>query len=253
MNRATLSCLVAFAVGVGACPRAVGQSARDVVQKAIDAHGGAALLKQYPACKLSAKGTFHIMGRDVVFESAQWAQAPDKYKNVLMLSLEGQTVAATQVYNAGKVTFMVGDKAQTLSEAQIDDIKQNMHSEYLCATLLPLLDEKNVTLSLIGKADKVLGRDVVGIVAKSSGYKDVKLFFDKKTHLLAKTERKGIDPDQKAVVCESFFLEYKKLDGIVRGIRFEDYDDGKLHLEMTITDYRHLERIDPKEFAIDDR
>ena len=61
------------------------------------------------------------------------------------------------------------------------------------ARMVPLLKEKGYELSLIGE-DKVEGKKVVGVRVTKKDQKDISLFFDKETGLLAKLEYRGADP-----------------------------------------------------------
>jgi hypothetical protein len=236
-------------LAAGAVARA--QSAKDILDKAITAHGGAETLKKYPAGKTTSKGKINIMGLEVATEGETVFQMPDLGKNKLSLDVGGQKVSVIQVFNAGKVKVTANGMAMPLSDAMKDEVKEAFHLQ-LVQNLEPLLDNKAFEVSIIENADKVNGKEVDGLLVKSKGFKDVKIFFDKKSHALVKMDRMGLNEVEKEVKQEMFFLEHKKFDGILRAVKLELHMDGKVFMESEITDYKHLEKVDKKEFDISD-
>src|SRR5262245_45784769 len=79
------------------------QTAKEIVEKAITAHGGADALKKYPAGKANSKGKISIMGLEVAMEGETTFQLPDLLKNNLKLDIGGMKIDVLQIYNAGKV------------------------------------------------------------------------------------------------------------------------------------------------------
>jgi hypothetical protein len=251
MRRPTTWALLAICAFIGAGNRADAETAKEVIQKAIDAHGGADNLKKYPAAKVMSKGKLNILGMELAFESDSTFQLPDLLKNVLKLDVMGMKIEVVQIYNAGKVKVTAAGMAPPVTEAQKGEIKQSLYLQGV-TNLVPLLDGAKYELSSIDSPDKVNGKEVVGMVVKSTGHKDVKVFFDKKTYLLLKMERKGLDPMEKEVDQQMIFLDYKKINGVMHPSKSELLMEGKKFMESELVDYKDLDKVDKKEFDISD-
>lgn len=234
-----------------AAATAQAESAKEILDKAIAAHGGADVLKKYPAGKATTTGKINIMGLEVAMEGETIYQLPDLGRNKLTLDIGGNKVKVVQVFNGGKVKVTANEMAAPLSDAMKDEVKEAFHLQSV-QNLAPMLDNKAFEVSVIENADKVKGKDVDGLLVKSKGHKDVKVFFDKKTSVLVKMERMGLNEVEKEVKQEMIFLDFKKFDGILRPVKTELHMEGKLFMESEVTDYQHLEKIDKKEFDISD-
>jgi hypothetical protein len=231
--------------------RARSETAKEVVEKAIAAHGGADNLKKYSAAKTKTKGTISVMGLELEFDGESAYQFPDQMRNILKLDVMGVKVTVVQIYNAGKLKVTANDMSPPISDAQKNEIKESLHLANI-QNLVGLLDGKKFELSLIDKTDKVGDKEVVGVLVKSKGYKDLKVFFDKKSHVILKMERKGLDPTEKEVNQVLIFSDMKKYDGILRPGKSELSMDGKKFMTSETVEYKHLDKIDKKEFEISD-
>src|SRR6185437_16134443 len=99
------------------------------------------------------------------------------------------------------------------------------------------LKDKSYKLSPLGEM-KVKGKDTVGVQVTKKGFRDVNLYFDKKTHVLLKAEYQAVDDATKREVNqEKFFLEYKDVgDGFKVPAKLEIHNDGKKAAEIEITE-----------------
>jgi hypothetical protein len=116
--------------------------------------------------------------------------------------------------------------------------------------LYPLLDAAKYALAAEA-AGVVDGRPASVLLVKSKGLKDARLYFDQKTGLLAAMRREGLNPEQKKVDEFTIFSEYKAVGGMMVPMRSRVSHDGKAFLEITVADYRPLETIDEKTFAVE--
>ncbi len=227
------------------------QTAKEIIKKVIEANGGEETLKKYPAAKITLKGTMNVMGMDVSISGEDLFVVPGMKKNTIHLEIGGQKATLIQVYNNGKSRMTVNGRELPVSTALKDEMKQ-VNNIQAISQCLPLLDEKIYEVSTIEKPDNVDDMPVVGLLVKAKGYKDVKLFFDAKTHFCVKIERRGLDPQEKEVKEETFFKGYKKIKGIPQPTKTVTTLDGKKFAEIETTDIQLLEKIDKKEFDVSD-
>ena len=95
------------------------------------------------------------------------------------------------------------------------------------------------------------GRDCAVVSVKAKGLKEVKLSFDKKTGYIAAMHRKGLSPDQKVVDELTIFSDYKTVEGMVVPMRSKVTHDGKAFLELTVTEYKPVEKLDERLFTLE--
>jgi hypothetical protein len=130
----------------------------------------------------------------------------------------------------------------------LKDFKEMSNVVEATHLITPLLDKK-YKLALIDEA-KVDGKPATGIRVSREGFRDLKLHFDKQTHLLVKMERQGLDP-LVGMQCQEtrLYKSCQKMNGRMVPGSVALLRDGKLVLEMQILDYTVLNEIDPREFA----
>jgi len=246
--------LAVFSLGAFVClglaPHVAGQegdSAKALVAKAIKAHGGAKNLAKQKALQVKATGTLDFMNNNK-FSTETFFQEPDKFKNVVEVEINNMNVTVTQVFNGKKFWINVmGKTIELKDEKDIAELKENLYVEKL--TNLVGLTDKGVTLSALGEV-KVNDKAAIGIRASSKGHRDINLYFDKKTHMLVKTETRMVDFQTKQEVSqEKYYSDYKEVDGIQQPRKLIIHQDGKRHITLDITSVTYVDRHEDSVFA----
>lgn len=245
MIASMLSVLVLFAAAPGA---RADDDPKDILKKAIKAHGGEEFLNKHPAARAQNKGKIDLPG----LGEAEFTQdvayfLPDKFKDTMELSVAGQKVSIVTILNGKSISIEAGGKAVDIN----DNIKKSINEAIdmmAMARLTPLLKDKNYELSLFGEA-KVEDKPAVGVRISAKGKKDVTIFFDKKTNLMVKIEHRTTDPNTgNEINQERIMLEYKEKDGIQIPKKVLVKHDGKKFIEAESTEFTFLEKIDDNEF-----
>jgi outer membrane lipoprotein-sorting protein len=221
--------------------------ARSVIDKAIKATGGAERLAKIKAARSKFKGTGEFEGATATLTGESLLQFPGQMKFEAAAEIQGQTVPIIFVLNGDKVWLQVLGATTELKDEELEDAKEGLHAERV-QTLVPLLEDKTFTLTPLGEV-KLNMRDAVGVTVTCKGHKDVNLYFDKATGLLSKTERRALNDAQQEVTEETFFSDYKKIDGVNVPMKHLVHHDGKKYLELEVTEYSFVDRIDDAEFA----
>jgi hypothetical protein len=249
-----LGLVVVFA---GASVAAADEKAEAVVKKAIEAHGGAAALDKYKAGKFNMKGELSIMGLDIAFTGKLAFMSPDKYKMEMDAEIMGQKMTVQQVVNGdktkNKVTF--GGMTIPVPDNEKEELKMAVAMQE-AENLTPLLDSKKFEITAVADEDVEGSKaSVVSIKIKALN-KEAKFYFDQKTNLLVKTAHKGKGPgdggEPKEVMEESLHKDYKKVNGVQTATKMVVSHDGKKFMTIDASDIELLEKIEDKEFAIDD-
>lgn len=246
--RRTLSVMLTATFALAASTaRADDAQARAVVEKAVKALGGEAKLAKAKAETFKGKGKFYGMG-DGIDYTGEWAVEHPKRLRV-KIDVGGGAFTMVRLIDGGKIYMDAnGAKSEVDDKDELAEAKESMHHSWV-SSLLPLKD-KAFTLSMIGEA-KVADRPAVGVRVSHKGRRDVNLFFDKEKGVLLKTETgaKGMDTGWQEVRQETFFSDYKDVDGILHPYAMVVNRDGKKYIEMEVTEMKFHEKLDDTHFA----
>jgi hypothetical protein len=249
MSRVLASVLSA-AVVVGFAPSVRAEdSAKDVLEKAITAHGGAELLTKNKAGQLKAKGKLSLPGvGDVEFTQEASYMLPDKFKESIEMTITGQTISVLTIANGKDISIEAAGMKIEASDAIRDSIKDATHLLAVGQMVGPAR-EKGYELSLTGES-MVDGKPAVGVRASMKGKRDISLFFDAKTYLMVKMEYRTTDPMAGNEFSEERVLkDYKKdNEGNMVPQKVTVIRDGKKYLEAEVTEAKYLEKLPDAEF-----
>ncbi len=227
----------------------------EVIQKAIDAHGGAAALNKAKIAKTTAKGTMNLGGQKIDYATTAIHSLPDKYKLETTGELAKLKLVTSQVLNGKKTKIratLAGADQPLPEKAKDETIQAALVQE--ASLLTPLLEAKKYGLKADKDAD-VNGSAATVIVVTGNGLKELKLFFDKKTNQLVKMQRKGLAPGSAGVVEvdeETFLSDFQKYDAALLPSKVVVMHDKKEFLTMTVTEWKFLDKVEATEFPVDD-
>lgn len=240
---AALCALVAFTPSVWADDKA-----RAVVERAIKAQGGEAKVAKLRTMRIKVEGTAEIVpGQKVELAIEDVWQMPDRYKSTSTATLGGQKVTQTQTINGDKGWIQTADAVQDMPKGALAEMKEQRYAEDL--DRFAFLEDAGAELSLLDEV-KVGGKPAVGVLVKSKGHRDVKLYFDKDSGLLVKREHRVLDPGSgKEVVQEVVFGDYQEKDGLKHYKTITAFRDGKKFVEAKVTGIEFYTKLDEKTFA----
>jgi hypothetical protein len=222
-------------------------AAKAIIAKAIEAEGGAALLKKYQASTAKFKGRFHSEFGDGDMSGTIQAQGADKLRFKMTLKVGGSDVSVLQVVNGDKAWFSLNGNEQELEKEQSAEMREQLHAGQVAD--LRGLDASNVKLTAIGDG-KVGDRPVVGVRVSCAGFRDVDLYFDKDNSLLLKSQTRGKDFTSGLEFTEvKFYRDYKKVNGLAAAHKVEVQRDGKPHAESELTELTLAENLPDSTFA----
>lgn len=247
MSRA-FTLLAGFALILTPVAARAADEPKDVLAKAIKAHGGEDVLTKHKAAQTKTKGKITLPGiGETDFTQEVSSMIPDKLRDTLELTVMGNTVTILTIVNGEKITIEANGKAVDTPDQAKDALKE-LGNVMEIGRLVPLKDKK-YELSLIGE-DKVEGKKVVGVLVKTKDRKDVSVYFDKETGLMAKMEFRGSEPGTgKEVTEERIVTEYgKDKDGRPYPKKVVVKHDGKTFIEAEVSEVTYLEKLDDSVF-----
>src|SRR5262249_5661407 len=126
--------------------------------------------------------------------------------------------------------------------------REEMHAGEV-ADLRGLLAD-GVKLGPLGEST-VDGRPVVGVRVTCAGFRDVKLYFDKEKHLLAKMETRGKDvgPGNKTYTRVTLYSDYKNVSGLMVAFKQVVLHDQKPYISMELSEVTLSETLPDSAFA----
>ena len=177
---------------------------------------------------------------------------PDKFKEAIDFEVMGKKINVVTIANGDKVSIDTTVDGNNVPVKITDEIKDAMkEQQYMmkAARLVALTKDKSFQLEPLGEV-KVEGKPAVGIRVSSKGHKDLSLYFNKDTGLLAKSERRSVDPmSGKEFTEERIILDYEKTkEGIPLPKKVLVKHDGEKHVEAEIVEAKWLEKLDDSEF-----
>jgi outer membrane lipoprotein-sorting protein len=230
-----------------AAPGPAADDASAIIDKAVKAHFPKGMDTKNKALRTKTKGTLHVAGMDLDFTQDVAVQPPDKFKEIMELTVGDKSITVTTVFNGKEAWIRAGDQDVKVTDEILNEFKEAAYGLGLMEGVF--LKDKSVTFALVGEV-KVKGKAAVGVTASRKGNKDINLYFDKETGLLAKVEMRRRDlMSGEEVTEERIITEYQEVDNRKVAKKVEILRDGKAFMEAEATEVKFLEKVDDSEFA----
>ena len=242
--RSTLAAALALAcVGAATAARAGDRDdALAIIDQAVQAQGGADALAKLRTAVRRGEGFLYQGDDKQPFTDEMRLDLPDRWR--LSLEIDKQ-VRFTVAVAGDKGWEALGGKVDDLGPERLKEMREEIYVLWL-ETLLPLRKD-GFDLAPLPEA-KVDGQTVVGVQASSKGRPDVKLYFDKETHLPARVEwsaREAGLPHAKAYLLS----DYRDFDGVKAPTHLVETTDGKKISELTSASYKFPSKADDAAFT----
>jgi hypothetical protein len=221
--------------------------ARALLGRAVKAAGGAKNLARNRAIVAEGKGTYYGMGSPLACTADGAVQFPDRKRIELKLDFQGMNVSYVRVVAGSKGWISLQGNTRAMDKEELADAREDVYYDWV-TTLAPLRDKAFRLTPL--EAIQVDGKGAEGIKVAHKGHGEVRLYFDKESGLLVKGERSVHDKLKgKDVVEESYYSDYKNINGAERPRKRTVKRAGKPFLKVEFTDVKVEEKVDPKTFA----
>jgi hypothetical protein len=218
-----------------------------IVEKAIKAAGGEEKLAKTKAEQWKAKGTIAMMGMKMTYSADYFFQKPGQMRFDIAVDIGEMKMNFTAATD-GKVAWeKMGDMLQEMEAKKGKAFHDQVYTMHLCG-VLPLKD-KDYTLAMADEI-KIDGKEAIGVKVTKKGQRDVTLYFDKKTGLLAKCASTVWDEfTDKEVSQEAFIMDWKEKDGMKHFGKLVIKRDGKDFITEEFSDQKSVDKFDAKTFA----
>jgi hypothetical protein len=240
-------CVAALASCLGGPARAEGEGTKAVLDKAIKALGGEDKLNAVKAATWKTKGTITFNGDDNSFSGQTTAEGLDHFRQEFEGEFGGNKVKGVTVLAGDKGWRKFGDMGGEMDKDALANQKRAVYLQVIPATILPLKG-KGFKVEAAGE-EKVGDKPAVCLKVTGPDGKDFKLYFDKESGLPVKQVAKVVGFMGDEFTQETTFGGYKDFGGIKRATKVENKRDGEKFLTQEITDFKVLDKVDPKTFT----
>jgi hypothetical protein len=210
---------------------APGQTAKDVLDKMIEAQGGRKALSAVKDSTISGSLEMNIMGMTMSGTITMHQKEPDKMRMDMAFSAQGMDMTISQACDGEKAwtTDPQSGSVQALTGKQLEDMKKQALGTD--ATLHP--DKYGISFAFKGK-EKIEAKEYLVLEQIYKDGEKITMYIDPATYLIFKTKGPGTDPQTGAEVeAETFFSEYKKVGEITMAHVMSIHQSGAEFLRMT--------------------
>jgi hypothetical protein len=216
-----------------------------VIDRAIDARGGATRLAKARLMIRLARGTQTSGNVEVSFSTDLTVALPDRLRDVILSEGSGPKQRLERVINRNKGWVAGPGKVEEIAKRELEPLLEEVYMIWI-ETLAPLRD-RAFELTLL--PDERIDRRPAQVVRVShKDHADAKLFFDRETHLLVKVQFRG-QQGALGVLKEYVFSDYKEFDGLRMPRRQVEYVNGDRTGELRTSTYRFPDKVDDSLFA----
>jgi hypothetical protein len=185
---------------------------RVFLENAIKAMGGEELLGRPFATHFTMRGTVPLGGKETYSLTGEvFIQPNGDYKYALDLNINQAPFNLTMALVGDNGWRSFSDMLEDLDAPNLAELKLGRYYDRV-TRLVPLLKDKSFTLASLGES-KAKDTPVIGVKVASKGQPDIRLFFDKTSSLLVKTEYRAKTPGQdREMLHESYYSDWRVPD-----------------------------------------
>jgi hypothetical protein len=234
-------------LGLGRLALADGQDAKAVIDKAVKALGGPEKLGAAKAVRWKTKGKISRNDEESDFSTKVTAEGIDKVRQEFEGEFGGNPVKGVTVIDGDKGWRKFGEETNALEGDRLANQKRSAYLQ-LVPEMPSLLKGEGFKVEA-GEEEKVGGKPAAVLKVTGPDGKDFQLFFDKESGLPVKLTATVMGRGGNEFAQVTTFANYKDFDGIKRATKIETKRDGKKFMESEVTEFKVLDKVDPKTFA----
>jgi len=223
------------------------KDAKAIIDKAINALGGEKNLAAAKAATLKAKGNISIGGAGNELTVTTTVQGIDQYRQEFEADFMGNMIKGITVINGDKGWRNILGMVMEMDKETLANEKRLVYLQVIPTTILPLRD-KGFKVQKVAD-EQVGGKPAAALKVIPADGKEFTLYFDKESGLPVKMVAKVMDFTNQEYTQETYFGAYKDVKGIKKAMKIENKRDGEKFMDLDITEFTVLDKVDPKMFA----
>lgn len=241
MKRATSLCVLGLFLIGSFATQAQSQSADDILKKMIDAMGGRNTLEKIKDTTIS--GTMDLTQMGLSGALTIYQKEPNKAR----FDIEVMGMVITQACD-GEIAWMVNPQTG-MTEEMPEQAAEYMKRESIGNSVF--LDPKKfgITFTYKGK-ENIEGKDYLVLEQAFADGFTTTMFIDPETYLVFKGKGKTLNNMGVEVEAETFFSDYKEVDGLMVAHSLLSFQDGEEFMTLTITEVKFNSELEDSLFAM---
>jgi len=223
------------------------KDAQAVLDKGIAALGGAEKLGAVKAATWKAKGKINFGGNENEFNSAVTVQGLDHYRSEFESQFGDNKFKGVTVVSGDKGWRKFADNSMMLEKDGLANEKRNVYLQVVPMTLVPL---KGKGFKVDGTGAEKVGDKMASVLKVTApDGKDFKIYMDQASGQPVKLVANVVGFNGQEFAQETMFANYKDFQGIKKATKIEIKRDGETFMNQEITEFRTVEKVDPKTFT----
>jgi zinc protease len=223
--------------------RAEDQEAQAILDKGIQALGGAEKLGKAETLTWKYKGTINFQGN----ENAMNGEVTVKGLDHLRRQFGNDQFDGVIVLAGDKGWRRFNENKSDMDDDAITNTKRTLYLEVVPITLVPLKDKGFKIGS--SREETVNGKPAVALKVTGPDGKDFTLYLDKETGLPVKQVATVMGFGGQEFNQETIYADYRDFGGIKKATKIEIKRDGETFQKAEITEFKVLDKVDSKTFA----
>ena len=217
---------------------------KQVLERAITARGGEALLKRLQTVSYTGNGLSAPQNQVAHFKFRTTSALPDRIRDET--DYEGG-IKFVQVINRDKGWISINNDVKEMDVVNLRYVRELLYVNHLL-TLMPLR-EARYTLEPLPER-RLEGVMVQGFVVKCKDQRDVTFFVEKENALPLMVKVRAVDPNTYIErEQETYFMGYTAMQGLQFPKRWVIYNDGNKSMELNFEEFKLLDKVDDILFA----
>jgi outer membrane lipoprotein-sorting protein len=201
-------------------------------------------MSRFTAIQTRSLGKIESQGLEFIRELS--FQSPNRFKEIVHVTSGTEQFEVMRVYNGKQGWFKSMGRTSSMVGPLRDAVKDEIAMMNLPRSVF--LGSEDYELAALGESTD-RDRPVLGVKLSGKGRKEVILYFDKETGLLAKTEQRSRDVLSGLEVNEArIILAYQEVSGMQTTKKALINHDGKKYMEVEVLEVRFQESLDDSEF-----
>ncbi len=214
--------------------------AKEIVAAAVEAHGGIEKLQSVKNLVLAGRSTANSPEGPIDIEGTTYYVYPDKFRQDIKIPIR----EVSYVFDGSSAFAVTPAGLQPLPPDAINTIKDTIFRQIIW--LLTNLTQNDISIQYAGTED-VLGKPANVLLVKQPSGEMLKLFISEETSYIVKM---GYRETEQGVIrnLETFFDDYRDVDGIKIAYHILQNVEGKLFAESRVNRVKLNEEIDESLF-----
>jgi outer membrane lipoprotein-sorting protein len=205
---------------------ATSQTAKEILDKWIDAQGGAKALEAVKDTTIT--GSIQLVSMGINGTATMYQKEP----NMMRLDIEVMGMVITQAYD-GEVAWMVDPQTGATTQMP-ENASQEFKRQALGNAALLNPEKYGIKYDFNGK-EKLEDKEYLVLEQTAADGHKTTIYLDPATYLTYKAKGTALGQAGVEVMAETITTDYKKVDGLLVAHSMTQYQDGQEFMRMTVT------------------